>query len=81
MNSEFAWSIIIIFFSFILIGTAVGLYFYWKRNKEYKEENKIIVWSIAFAGGVTLVFGILLMIWSSYGRQIAKKTKIISKTQ
>lgn len=66
MNSEFAWSVMVIFLAFILGAIALGLYWYWKNNKDYKENHQIIVWIFAITAGVTLIFGILMMIWASH---------------
>lgn len=73
MNREFSWSVIVIFIALILGGVAIGLYFFWKDNMEYKKDNQYIVWSIAIAGGVTLVFGVLLMIWAVHKSETLKK--------
>ncbi len=92
MNSEFAWSVIVLFIALVLGGVAVGLYFYWKdkvvKDKDgmdtddYDKNKKIIVWSIAISSGVILVFGVLLMIWAIHKRghtDVAKRTAAQNK--
>ena len=74
MNSEFGWSIAIIFFSLLILGISIGLYLYWKDNSDYKSENQHIVWSISIAGLALLLVGIGMMVWSISKCVDAKKS-------
>lgn len=77
MNPEFVWAIIVIVVALILGGAAIGLYFFWKDEKDYDENKKLIVWSIAIAAIITVICGILLLIWGIYKRghmNVAKRT-------
>lgn len=78
MNSEFGWSIAIIFFSLLILGISIGLYLYWKNKSDYKSEIQHIVWSISIAGLALLLVGIGMMVWS-ISKCIDTKKSINSK--
>jgi len=65
MNTGFIWGMIICVVSIIIIGIAIALYFVWKDRDDYDEDKKIIVWSVAAAGGLALIFGIIFVIWGA----------------
>lgn len=82
MNPEFVWAIIVIFLALALAAAAIGLYFYWKDNKDYDENKKIIVWGLAIGSIVTIICGILLLVWGiQKKRHIDTKKKIEKQIQ
>lgn len=79
MNPEFVWAIIVIFLALALAAAAIGLYFYWKDNKDYDENKKIIVWGLAIGSIVTIICGILLLVWGIQKKRHIDTTKKIAK--
>ena len=75
MNTGFIWGLIICFVSIVIIGVAIALYFLWKDRDDYDEEKKIIVWSVAAAGGLTLIFGIIFVIWGAGKKESDDSTR------
>lgn len=65
MNNGFIWGMIICVVSIIIIAIAIALYFIWKERKDYDEDKKYIVWSVAAAGVLGLLFGIIFVIWGA----------------
>jgi len=79
MNPEFVWAIIVIFLALALGAAAIGLYFYWKDNKDYDENKKIIVWGLAIGSIVTIICGILLLVWGIQKKRHIDTTKKTAK--
>jgi len=55
--------------SIVAIGVAIALYLWWKDRDDY-DEKKIIVWSVAAAGALGLLFGIIFVIWGAFQKRI-----------
>jgi len=79
MNPEFVWAIIVIFLALALGAAAIGLYFYWKDDKDYDENKKIIVWGLAIGSIVTIICGILLLVWGIQKKRHIDTTKKTAK--
>lgn len=75
MNPEFVWAIIVIFLALALGAAAIGLYFYWKDDKDYDENKKIIVWGLAIGSIVTIICDILLLVWGIQKKRHIDTTK------
>jgi len=79
MNPEFVWAIIVIFLALALGAAAIGLYFYWKDDKDYDENKKIIVWGLAIGSIITIICGILLLVWGIQKKRHIDTTKKTAK--
>lgn len=79
MNPEFVWAIIVIFLALALAAAAIGLYFFWKDDNDYDENKKIVVWGLAIGSIVTIICGILLLVWGIQKKRHIDVTKKTAK--